>query len=409
MTSTTHRAGDRINAESPVAVPVPMEHGMRRSIPRRDVLAAVALLAILAGLILSACAAPPEGETTAAQALPSELGSTRNATVAIPTDRGRIPLTFLAGSLPDDILADLKAAAPNVRIIAGLSRAEAIELAPQAHGIDGRFCSAEFLAAADRLCWVQALSAGVDWYLAVPGLRDNDRIVFTNMQGVHGPTIADHVFGMLLALTRDLRYYLDDEQRGTWNRDGSGAQRIALADRTLFVVGLGGIGREVAQRGKGFGMRVLATRRSDAPPPPFVDRQGTADDLHAFLREADVVVLCVPLTDETRGMIGEPELDLLRPGSYLINIARGPVVDTDALVDALQSGRLAGAGLDVTDPEPLPADHILWTMDNVVITPHVSSRSELTEDRRWSLYIENMRRFAAGEPLLNVVDKEAGY
>jgi len=173
--------------------------------------------------------------------------------------------------------------------------------------------------------------------------------------------------------------------------------------------GMGGIGREVAQRGKGFGMRVLATRRSAAPPPSFVDRQGTPDDLHAFLRESDVVVLCVPLTEETRGMIDAAELALLKPGSYLINIARGPVVDTDALVDALQSGRLAGAGLDVTDPEPLPAEHVLWTMDNVVVTPHVSSRSELTEDRRWALYIENMRRFGAGEPLLNVVDKEAGY
>ncbi|MDY7107936.1 MAG: D-2-hydroxyacid dehydrogenase [Planctomycetota bacterium] len=382
---------------------------MTPSIPGCCARAAAVICLALVGVMLPACAAPPETQTATAAPLPSDLGSMRHATVALPTDGGRVPLTFLAGPLPEGVLAEMRAAAPNVRIIAGLSRDEALKLAPQAHGIDGRFCTAGILDAADRLCWVQALSAGVDRYLAVPGLRDSDRIVFTNMQGVHGPTIADHVFGMLLTLTRDLRYYLDDEQRGTWDRDGSGAPRIALEGRTLFVVGLGGIGREVAQRGKGFGMRVLATRRSATPPPSFVDRQGTPDDSFAFLRESDVVVLCVPLTEETRGMIGAEELALLRPGSYLINIARGPVVDTEALVDALQSGRLAGAGLDVTDPEPLPGDHVLWSMDNVLITPHVSSRSELTEDRRWALYIENMRRFGAGEPLLNVVDRMAGY
>jgi phosphoglycerate dehydrogenase-like enzyme len=234
-------------------------------------------------------------------------------------------------------------------------------------------------------------------------------IVFTNMQGVHGPTIADHVFGMLLTLTRDLRYYLDDEQRGTWNRDGSGHTRIALQDRTLLVVGLGGIGREVAQRAKGFGMRVLATRRSAVTPPPYVDEQGTPDDLHRFLAEADVVVLCVPLTEETTGMIGAEELALMNAGSYLVNVARGKVVVTEALVDALERGHLAGACLDVTDPEPLPAGHTLWSMPNVVITPHVSSRSALTGDRWEALYIENLRRFGAGEPLLNVVDMAAGY
>jgi phosphoglycerate dehydrogenase-like enzyme len=156
-------------------------------------------------------------------------------------------------------------------------------------------------------------------------------------------------------------------------------------------------------------MRVLATRRSQVPPPPYVDEQGMADDLHRFLRRSDVVVLCVPLTEETEGMIGAEELALMRTGSYLVNVARGGVVETDALVDALERGHLAGACLDVTDPEPLPADHPLWSMRNVVITPHVSSRSALTGERWEALYIENLRRFGAGEPLLNVVDKKAGY
>jgi phosphoglycerate dehydrogenase-like enzyme len=336
-------------------------------------------------------------------------GSLRNARIAYPMASGRVELTFLARAMPEPDLAELRLASPNVRVIAGLSRDEALALAPRVHGADGYYCSSEFLQAAPNLCWVQSGSAGVERYLAVPELRDDGRIVLTNMQAVHGPTIADHAFAMLLVLTRDLGWYLDPAQRGTWNRRGSGTEPIALQGRTLLVVGLGGIGTEVARRGKGFGMRVLATRRRDTPPPPWVDRQGRPEHLLALLPEADVVALCVPLTDETRGMIGARELAAFKPGAYLVNVGRGGLVDTDALVTGLADGRLAGACLDVTDPEPLPPEHPLWRMANVVITPHVSGRSALTQERWQALYVENLRRFGAGEPLLNVVDKQAGY
>ncbi len=318
-------------------------------------------------------------------------------------------LTYLARSITEDDLAQLRAATPNLRVITGLSRAEALELAPEVHGIDGRYCSPGFLRAATKLRWVQSTSAGVERYLAVTELRDNDRIVLTNMQAVHGPTIADHAFAMLLALTRDLPDYLDPAHRGTWNRRGSGTETIALQDRTLLVVGLGGIGTEVARRGKGFGMRVLATRRSDTPAPSFVDRQAKPDKLMELLAEADVVALCVPLTTQTERMIGTRELAAIKKGAYLINVGRGKVVDTEALVQALEKGHLAGACLDVTDPEPLPSNHPLWSMPNVVITPHMSGRSALTRERWNAVYIENIRRFGTGEPLLNVVDKQAGY
>lgn len=360
-------------------------------------------------LLLVATSVARAQESVGPPTLPPEIGSTRDSTVAMDTDSGRKTITFLSGGMSDTDLAAIQRAAPNVRVITGLSRADALEIAPDVHGVDIRYMSPEFLRAAKNLRWVQALSAGVDRYLGIPELINNDDIVFTNMRGIHGATIADHVFAMLLTLTRDIKYYVDPMNRGTWNRNASGRERIALRGRTLFVVGLGGIGSEVAKRGKGFGMNVLATRRSNTPPPPYVDRQGKADDLQAFLKESDVVVLCVPLTDETRGMIGAEELALLKPGSYLVNIARGPVVDTDALVEALQSGHLAGACLDVTDPEPLPSDHVLWNLPDVVITPHVSSRSELTSDHRRALLIENLRRFGAGEPLLNVVNKRQGY
>lgn len=337
------------------------------------------------------------------------VGSLDGARVAIPTGGGRRELLYLAGPTSDEELATLARIAPNVRCVIPEDETDALRLAPQVHGADARHCSAEFLAAADQLVWVQSPSAGVAWILAEDRVREDADIVLTNMQGVHGPAIAEHVFGMLLSLTRDLRYYHQPEQQGTWNREGSGSERIALSGRTMLVVGLGGIGREVARRADGFDMEVLATRRSRTEPPPYVDRQETSDTLDELLPLADVVVLCVPLTDETAGMINERTLALMKPGSYLVNIARGPVVDQDALLAALDRGHLAGACMDVTDPEPLPADHPLWGRPDVVITPHMSSWSSLTGDRRLVVQRENIRRFGAGEPLLNVVDKVAGY
>jgi phosphoglycerate dehydrogenase-like enzyme len=177
----------------------------------------------------------------------------------------------------------------------------------------------------------------------------------------------------------------------------------------MLVVGIGGIGSEVAERAHAFGMRVLATRRSDTPAPEFVEKVGKPQDLLTMLPEADVVAICVPLTAETDRMFNAAAFAAMKPGAYLINVSRGRIVDTDALVAALQGRRLAGACLDVTDPEPLPVGHPLWSMPNVLITPHVASDAEVTDERRWTLYRENMRRFGAGEPLLNVVDKRAGY
>lgn len=318
-------------------------------------------------------------------------------------------LRYLASSLSAEDEAAIEAEFPHLEIVRVASVAEAIEIAPTLDGAEGRYATAEFLAAASKLRWMQATSAGVDRYLNVPALRESESITLTNMQGAHGPTIADHVFGLLLTLTRDLKHHAQDSRRGEWNRQGSGAQPVALEDRTLLVVGLGGIGREVAKRGKGFGMTVWATKRSPSAKPDYVDRQELSAALAEMLPEADVVVLCVPLTAETRGMIDAAALASMPQGSYLINIARGPVVETDALMDALRSGHLAGAGLDVTDPEPLPAGHPLWDFDNVIITPHVAGRSELT-GKRWSaMYRENLARFARGEELINVVDLEAGY
>ncbi|TAH39414.1 MAG: D-2-hydroxyacid dehydrogenase [Planctomycetota bacterium] len=378
------------------------------------------LLALL--LCLGACqaAATPHTTTAATQhsALPQEpaaadaeeIGSLRHARVAIARGPGAPPLTYFASGLNDAERQGLEELAPGIRFVVGLTQEQALARAAEAHAADSRYASPEFLRRAENLVWIQAHSAGVERYTSIPELLENDRIVLTNMRAVHGPAIAEHAFAMLLALTRDLPVHLADRAQGRWRRQGSGELApIVLEGRTMLVVGLGGIGGEIARRAHGFGMRVLATRRSDDPAPAYVERLGKPQDLHALLAEADVVAIAVPLTAETEHMFDAAALAAMKPGSYLINVARGRIVDTDALLAALQSGRLAGACLDVTDPEPLPADHPLWRLPNVVITPHVAAAGELTDERAWTLFRENLRRFDAGEPLLNVVDKRAGY
>jgi phosphoglycerate dehydrogenase-like enzyme len=318
--------------------------------------------------------------------------------------------TYLAGELTPEQCAELSTLAPALKVIPNLTREQALAHAAEADGIDARFATPEFLKAAPHLVWVQAMSAGVDRYVALPGIADNDKLVLTNLKGVHGPAIADHVFAMLLQQTRDLRFYAGEQAQGRWTREGSLTRPIALMDRTLLVVGLGGIGSEVAQRAHGFGMKVVATRRNAATPAAeWIEHVGPPEELAALLPKADVVVICVPLTKETEHLFDAKALGLMKSSAYLVNVARGKVVDTAALVAALQSGRLGGACLDVTDPEPLPKESPLWAMKNVVITPHVASDAELTEERSWAVVKENLRRFATGETLLNVVDKQAGY
>lgn len=359
-------------------------------------------LAVLASITLgfNVARAQPDG---------SEIGSTRNARIAILMEGERKQLVFLAGPMPAEMLASLKAAAPNVRIISGLTRATAMEHAAEAHGADARFVSAEFFAKANKLVWVQAMSAGVEHLTSNAAVASRENLVLTNMRAVHGPAIADHAMAMLLSLTRQLPHYLDAQKRGQWSDRDTPSRPIALAGRTMLVVGLGGIGTEVAQRAHGFGMTVIATRRSATPAPDYVKKVGTPADLLAMLPEADVVAICLPLTDETRGLFNAEAFKAMKPGSHLINVGRGRIVETPALVEALKAGTLAGACLDVTDPEPLPAGHPLWSMPNVVITPHMSADSDLTDSRRNALLIENIRRFGAGEPLLNCVDVKTGY
>lgn len=339
---------------------------------------------------------------------PVPLGSTRNSVAAIPPAELPDELVYLTAGMSEEMLESILAVAPNIRIIGDLDRESALKHAAQAHGVDAHLLTSAFLDAAPNLRWAQSGSAGVDRYITIPELMSRDEIVLTNMKGMYGPVIAEHVFAMLLFRTRSLPLYQDAGRRGDWDRSPARTM-TALQGNTMLVVGLGGIGSEIAMRADAFNVRVLATARTERPAPTYVDVLGTGPDLDGLLPQADIVVLAVPLTEETRGMIDRETIARMKDGAWLVNIARGAVVDTDALVEALDTGKIGAAFLDVTDPEPLPEGHTLWNRENVLITPHVAARAELSLERRLALTLENMRRFGSGEPLLNVVDKAAGY
>lgn len=337
------------------------------------------IVAVLAAVIITT--EPARGQNS--QEIAEELGSLRNARVAIEMPKPKVELTYFAGSISEADLAELARLAPNVNIVTGLSRESALARADEAHGIDAKFASPEFLEKATKLRWVQVQSAGVDRYITIEPLMKNDEIVLSNFRGIHGPAIADHAMAMLLSLTRNLNYYAASQKQGEWRRRGGAPTKsIALEGKTMLVVGLGGIGSEIAQRANGFGMRVIGTRRSDTPSPDYIEKVGKPKDLLSMLPEADVVALAVPLTSETKNLLDSKAFAAMKPGSYLINIARGKVVNTDALMSALESGHLGGACLDVTDPEPLTKDHPLWKFPNVIITPHIAGHSEVTNQRR---------------------------
>ncbi|MDZ7784787.1 MAG: D-2-hydroxyacid dehydrogenase [Halioglobus sp.] len=283
------------------------------------------------------------------------------------------------------------------------------ELLDGADGFIG-LCTAPALKRADAtLRWLHNYSVGMDRCVGLSE-RQKAEVVFTNNQHLSAPAIAEHTLAMLLALARNLPAYVRAQAEGEWDRALARSVTFGeLKGRTLLVAGLGGIGTEVARRAHGLGMRVVATRNSSREGPPFVEYVGLADELHKLAGEADVVVNALPLTEKTTGLFDKAFFEAVKPGAIFISVGRGRSTDTEALMAALRSGRLFGAGLDVTDPEPLPADHPLWGMERVIITPHVAAAGSETDRRTMLIAVENLRRYIAGEPMLNVVDIDRGY
>jgi glyoxylate/hydroxypyruvate reductase len=258
----------------------------------------------------------------------------------------------------------------------------------------------QLYAKAGRLKWLQVMGAGVDWAL-VPELPEHVQI--TRAPGVFGPWMAEYVLAWCLWVTQRLKPYRDAQRQRRWD-DHVLPDR--LGGKTLTIVGLGDIGRDIARAARGLGMRVLGVSRRGRPVREAT-RMYPVSAMTRALREADFVVLLLPLTPETRGIIGADALAAMKSTAWLINIARGAVADEGALMQALEQRRIAGAVLDVFDREPLPPSHPLWKMDNVVVTPHISGPS--TADALTPVFNDNLARYLAGRPLRHVVDRRRGY
>jgi phosphoglycerate dehydrogenase-like enzyme len=265
----------------------------------------------------------------------------------------------------------------------------------------------DLLLRAPNLRWYQQWGAGADWLLKTPEAVERDWTL-VNASGVHAVPISEHIFAFLLAFARGLNDAFKMQQQHRWQK-ASRTELFELADKILLLVGVGAIGERTAAVATALGMRVWGVRRDPSLPVDGVEALYGPDRLLELLPQADFVVLTVPHTRETQGMIGEPELHAMKPSAYLINIGRGATVQTPALVRALQEGWIAGAGLDVVDPEPLPPDSPLWEMDNVILTGHYSGLTPRYFERAFAILLDNLQRYRAGQPLRNVVDKQLGY
>jgi phosphoglycerate dehydrogenase-like enzyme/glyoxylase-like metal-dependent hydrolase (beta-lactamase superfamily II) len=338
--------------------------------------------------------------------LTEEYGITEGPSPTKDSPGWTAPKRIVVPNLMPADLAQLKRIAPKVEFVPVKDAAEAAREAADADAVLG-FCTPEIVTAGGkRLHWIQSGHAGIDKELSAE-LAKSD-IVFTNVARVHGPTTADQSFSLLLSLTRGLREVLPGQAAdAAWRQLKEQPQE--LHGKTMLLIGLGGIGTQTARRAHSFGMRVMAVDPKDMERPDFVFSLDKPAKVMDLLPKADVIVVACPLTDETHGLIGEKQFEAMKKTAYLINVARGPIVKTDDLTAALKNGRIAGAGLDVTDPEPLPDGHALWKEPHCVISPHAGGQSAEAKERQWRLWRENVRRFVAGEKLLCVVDKAKGY
>lgn len=272
--------------------------------------------------------------------------------------------------------------------------------------------SEELLASAPHLRWIAFWSAGMDGKVTDTMRARN--FLLTNASGVHGPNIAEHVLAFMLMFTREMHLHVRSQIAGTWGRVGNAERNGAseMAGQTLGIVGLGRIGEALALRAKGCEMRVVATKRDPSARYEAAVRPDaiySSEELPRLLAESDHVCIALPYTPETHHLFDAAMLAHMKPTAYLYNIGRGKIVDENALIEALQAGRIAGAGLDVFETEPLPADSPLWGMENVIITPHVSGVTPYYFDRFSQLVADNLKRYLDGKTLQNLYDPARGY
>lgn len=314
-----------------------------------------------------------------------------------------VPRVHIWAEVTDEQAERIKAAGATEFIVTS-DRDEILNEIRDADGLIGEI-DPEMLEHAGQLRWVQSLSSGVDSML-FPDFVESD-ITLTSEKGLVGNHLADHAFGHLLALTRSLAWAA---RQRTWeNRLEMRRESRELSKLTAGIIGFGGTGAAVAVRANAFGMRSLAIDPDVTDRPDYVQALDKPERLLEMAGTSDVLFVCCPLTEATYHMVDKAVLDAMPKNSYVINVTRGPIVDLEALQEALDEGKIAGAGLDVTEPEPLPADHPLWSYDNVLISPHTAGASQYRVGRVQERVIRNIGHLSKEEPLEGVIDKHKGY
>jgi phosphoglycerate dehydrogenase-like enzyme len=372
-------------------------------------LAALLVVASLALMGTAIGAEPPPADPKAVEVI-RELGLIEAPTALSEQKGWRPPKRIVMATFGP--FGDMQAVAPGIEFVAVKSVEEMAAAAGNADAIvggDNVVCDERVLAAAKKIRWVAVMSAGVEECLGKAGLN-RPGLMVTNMRAVAGPVMAEHSIALAYALARSLHVSVGRQATGEgWNRSFAGAAPQSLQGKTMLVAGLGGIGLEVARRAHALGMKVIATRASSREGPDYVSYVGLSDELPTLIAQADVVVAALPLIPATTRLFDAKMFARMKKTAFFINVGRGGSVVTDDLVAALNAGTIAGAGLDVTDPEPLPKDHALWKAKNIIITPHMSALSDLGQSVRELILREQIRRFVAGGKLLSVVDLKKGY
>ena len=308
--------------------------------------------------------------------------------------------------LPEKFVDQIRKAAPEREVVQAKNTEELLRLVPDAEILLTWQLPSPVVARCAHLKWIQSGAAGIENFL-LPEITGSDTIL-TNSSGIHRIQMAEHTLAMMLALARQIHLAVRAQVEGRWARGEIWPGMDELYEKTCGIVGYGDVGQEVASRCRGFGMRIVACDL-EFPKDAGLDGRYSPDELHSLLEGSDYVVLAVPATPKTEKMISSPEFRVMKPTAFLINVARGSVIDEEALVKALEAGEIAGAGLDVFAQEPLPEGHPFYKMENVILFPHLGGATPRYWERGTEFFCQNLKRYLTGQPLINVIDKRKGY
>lgn len=384
-------------------------------IPRATMSFSSALKAAALALPMTLLGFTPASAQTdlTAEEVIDRLGLEEAETAMRDTGTWQIPEAIIVLVDSDDRLAWYQDVVPEgVTLLPARSNAEATQLAKDnADTVRAAvgFCNAGLVQAGPNIQWLHMPFAGVSRCVTIPEVAAGGYTI-TNMQRLAGPQIAEHVIAKMMYFARGLDHYAEAQRAKQWDRSAAPNDQLwAINTKTMLVAGLGGIGTQTARLASGLGMRVIATRNSSRNGPKFVDYVGLSHELPELVKQADVVVNALPLTEQTRGLFDNEMFAAMKPTALFINVGRGGSVIQPDLIAALENGAIAGAALDVQDPEPMPADDPLWDAPNLLITPHISGFNDAGRDMFWVVLRENLRRFATGDKMLSVVDVQRGY